>query len=1132
MEDLTKIVANLSPEKRALMQQLLQAQGVDLAEKIILPQGRSTNIFPVSFSQQRLWFLEQLEPGSPVYNIPAVVRMRGRVDAQALEKSINAVVSRHEILRTTFRTVEEQPHQVISPELNLVVQFVDLSGVEHQDRESEALRFAKQETQKPFDLAQGPLLRPTLIKVDGENYYFLLVMHHIVSDGWSTGVLLHELRTFYAAFQSNQSVQLEPLTVQYADFSVWQRNWLRGKNLQSQLDYWKRQLVNCSQTLDILTDFPRPAVQSNRGSFVSFSLPREMQMALNDLARKNQATLFMVLLAAYAALLYRISGQDDLNIGVPIANRNRSETAPLIGFFINTLVMRANFSGEPTFIDFLARIREMAMSAFAHQDLPFEMLVDELGVQRDMSHSPFFQAMFVLNNAPIQTLEAGSIILEPIDVDNETTKFDLVLSMNEDKDGLKGKLEYNTDLFKRQTIAGLLEHFRILIGSLLTDPSQKISLLPMLSQAERETLLITWNQTERSVTGGNPVHELISQRVTLAPDRIAVQLEQESLTYADLDARSNQLAHHLSYLGMKPESLVGLGTERSLDSIVAMMAILKAGAAFVPFDPDLPQERLTYILEDAKIDLVLTHSRLAGNLTDTVRRICLDTDWPEISKLPSSHPEVPVNPEQIAYVIYTSGSTGRPKGVMVPHGAFATHCLDMLAFYELETTDRVLQFAATHFDASLEQIFPPLIAGATVVLRGNEIWDASEFARKVDEGLTVINPPTAYWQELMLQWHVSSTLIPHHLPRLVIVGGDKLMADSVAHWLDSPFAKVPLLNAYGPTEAVITSNIFHVPTDQPVNESAVLPIGRPLPNRKMYVLDRFGNPCPTGMPGELFIGGERLARGYLNRADLTAEKFLPDPFCGQAGARMYRTGDLVRYRTDGNIEFLGRIDHQVKMRGFRIELGEIESVINQLPHVRQCVAQVRAAQSGQAAIVAYIIPDQPDLVTAESVRDQLKSQLPEYMIPSAVCLMDEFPRTPIGKIDRRALPDPDLASMAKAEYIAPRNPVEETIAGIVAKVLRVDKVGIRDNFFDLGGHSLLATRVMAQVRQIYQVDVPLRSLFESPTVEGLSLAILKTQAQEVQKEDMEQMLLDLDQLSEDEVAKLLQEMDANPEETA
>ncbi len=1173
----TPTVAGLA----ALIREVGQAGSQANTAIPVLPRASDTVTFeelPLSFGQRRLWFLDQLEPGTPLYNNPAAVRLNGRLDVAALERSLNEIVRRHEVLRTSFGNAGGHPVLVVAPEMRVSLPIVDLRDRPIDEREATALRMAAAEGQQPFDLTRGPLLRVTLLRLDEEKYIVLLTMHHIVSDGWSTGVLIREVAALYDAFAGGHPSPLSALPVQYADFAAWQHQWLRGEVLEQQIAYWREHLSGELPVLELPTDRARPPIQSYNGASHWFTLPRDLLERLNALSQQEGATLFMTLVASFEALLHRYSGQDDLCIGTPIAGRTRAETEALIGFFVNLLVLRADLSGNPSFRELLRRVREDALGAYAHQDLPFEMLVDELQPLRDMSRTPLFQVIFVLQNAPMQSVRLPGLEVAPLDLDRTTEKYDLTLMMEEAPDGLRGLLNYNTDLFDAATIARMAGHLATLLESIVTDPDQQIAALPILPLAERYQLLVEWNNTRTGAPLAPCIHRLFEAQVERSPNAVAVVCEGAELTYAELNRRANQLARHLRALHVGPETLVGVCVERSLESIVSLLGILKAGGAYLPLDPAYPAERLAFMLEDARVAVLLTsqEQRTKNHPEGTRQRadstterkgvlhtpppdderaysttpppdsgqptvIDLDAEWETIAQQPATNLAGGAAGEHAAYVIYTSGSTGQPKGAVVTHEAIAAHCRDVAGYYQLDANDRVLQFASLNFDASLEQLLPPLLAGARVVLRGKDMWAPSEFHKQVrDYGLTVINPPTAYWHQLVQEWARAPELIPDGL-RLVISGGDAMRPEILQLWQRTRLRAVRLLNAYGPTETTITATTFEVLAEASETPRRI-PIGRPLANRTTYVLDKHGNPVPIGVPGELYIGGAGLARGYLNRPEQTDEKFVPNLFSAEPGARLYRTGDLVRYRPDGQIEFLGRVDHQVKIRGFRVELGEIEAALALHDEVRDAIVLAREDVPGDKRLVAYVVASLLSVVSGQlqprttddgqwttdngqrtkDLRAFLKQKLPEFMVPSAFVLLDAWPMTPSGKVDRRALPAPDGSRLDQGQvYVAPRNPVEQQLAETWAQVLGVERVGIHDNFFELGGHSLLATQLASRLRESFEVEVPLRRLFETPTIAHLSLLIAQTQIAQEDEEDIDALLAELEELSDDDVQGLL-----------
>jgi amino acid adenylation domain-containing protein len=1078
---------------------------------------------PLSFGQQRLWFLDQLEPGSPLYNNFAAVRLRGALDIVAMGRSLNEIAQRHETLRTIFDEREGQPTQIIAPDPAFSLPVIDLTHLTAAEQELRIQELAVEEARTPFDLTEGPLMRITLLRLDDTEHVAFMTMHHIVSDGWSLVVFIRELATLYEAFSEGRTSPLPDLPIQYVDYVYWQRDWLRGEVLENQLDYWEAQLAH-PPVLDLPTDRPRPAIQTSQGANQWFELTPSLREGLDELSRAEHATLFMTLMAALQALLHRYSGQEDITVGTPIANRNRSETEGLIGFLLNTLVVRTDLSGDPAFRELLAQVREAALEAYAHQDLPFEMLVEKLQPERDMSRSPLFQVMFDLQDEPLSTQELAGLTLEPLQVDNGTAKFDLALSMEQGEDCLGGYLNYNTGLFQHDTIARMLGHFQMLLEGIVENPDRHISELTLLTESEREQLLVDWSCTAMRPKPYRSISQLFEVQAAIVPNRTAVILDEERLTYEALNRRANRLANHLRSLGVGPEDIIGLYLERSVEAIIAMLGVLKAGGAYLPLDPANPQERLSFILDDAGISVLLTQERLLERVADSSLRtslstLLLDANWGTIAQASPENPPDDAPSESLAYVIYTSGSTGRPKGVLISNEALSHHCRDIRERFRLTPDDRVLQFAAYSFDQSVEQILATLITGATLVLRGPEVWPPADFSKVVaDFGLTVVNLPPAYWHQWVQDWDAAYGSIPDDQLKLVISGGDVMRADALRHWWKTPMGSARLLNAYGPTETTVTAMTYEI---QPGFDDSRIPIGRPPANRSIHILDRHGKPVPIGVPGELYLGGAGLARGYLDRPEITAAQFVPDPFSDEVGARLYRTGDLVRYRSDGNVEFLGRVDQQVKVRGFRIELGEIETALVRHVAVQEVAVVAHGAGVGKS-LVAYLVSDHELQPTTGELQSFLKESLPDYMVPSLFMWLDALPLTSSGKVNRRALPAPDGVRPAmETDYVAPRTPVEEDLVAMWTEVLEVDRVGVHDNFFDLGGHSLMATQLVSRVRAAYQVDLPLRRLFEAPTVAGLATLIEEGLVEQVDEEEMAALLDELEGLSDQEVEALL-----------
>ena len=1096
MSSLLQKIAELSPEKRALLLQKLNQQKAKAPQTKIPPQSRDTQNFPLSFSQQRLWFFSQLEPQSSAYNIPAAIRLTGRLNVAALEHSINEIVRRHEILRTNFTVINGEPVQVINAAVQLQLKITDLQTIPEPEKETEALHLAILEAQTPFNLEKDLLLRVSLLRLGETDHVILFTMHHIVSDGWSTGILIRELTTIYTAYNNNRPDNLPQLPIQYVDFAIWQRQSLQAE-LNKQLNYWKQQLGGELPVLELPTDRPRPAIQTDRGATQSFTLSPSLTTAIKNLCQQEETTLFMTLLAAFKVLLYRYTQQEDMIVGTPIANRNRSEIEGLIGFFVNTLVLRSNLRGNLTFRELLAQVREVTLGAYAHQDLPFEQLVEELQPERDLSHSSLFQVMFILQNAPTETLNLPDLTLNPIKVESKTANFDLTLSMVETNTGLRGGIEYNTDLFDADRITRMLGHFQTLLAGIIAHPDQNISDLPLLTATEHQQILTTRNKNQISVPQ-HCIHQLFEAQVEKTPDAIAIVCEQVQLTYKELNQRANQLAYYLQIQGVKPEFLVGICLERSCELIVGILGVLKAGGAYLPLDPAYPQERLAYMLEDAQISVILTQEKLLGNLLKHNNQIiCIDSNCQKIINKTIGNPLSQVTANNLAYVIYTSGSTGKSKGVMIEHRSFVNAYLAWEEAYQLKTcTTSHLQMASFSFDVFSGDLVRALCSGGKLVLCPREF---------------LLEPDKLY--QLMLQEKVDcAEFVPGVLRnlmqylkqsqqsldfmQLLVCGSDSWYVQEYEEFRQFCNSKTRLINSFGLTEATIDSTYFETGTTK-LSIDQLVPIGQPFPHTEIYILDRYLQPLPIGITGEIYIGGAGLARGYLHRPDLTAEKFIPNLFIQETGGYLYKTGDLGRWLKDGNIELIGRVDNQVKLRGFRIELGEIEAVLSKHFMVKESVVLVREDRAKQQQLVAYIVPDSAyfNQVKSSNLQQFLQQQLPSYMIPSAFVILPSFPSTPNGKINRLALPKPNIQDIENT-FIAARTETEIKLAQIWAEVLGVERVGIYDNFFELGGHSLLITKLILKIRLDLQVNLPLRVLFASPTVASLAITLEKYQQAE------------------------------------
>ena len=1067
-------------------------------------------VFPASFAQQRLWFIDQLVPGNAFYNVPTALRLTGSLNLSALEQTFNEIVRRHEALRTRFGMVEEQLVQAIStescanapavpqgneaPTLTIPLPVVDLRELSAEERELQAKRLITEESVRPFDLATGPLIRLMLLKLDETEHILLLNLHHIICDDWSIGVLIRELSTIYTAFAQNQPSPLAELPLQYADFAHWQREWLQGEELETQLAYWQKHLGG-TPVLNLPSDRPKPTIQSYRGATQFLELPPSLSKALEKLSQQEGVTLFMTLLAAFQTLLYRYTQQEDIAVGSPIANRNRSEIEGLIGFFVNTLVLRTDLSGNPTFQELLDRVREITLGAYAHQDLPFEKLVEELHPERSLSRHPLFQVVFGFENAPMEALELPGLTVSSLNIDFKTTRFDLEFHLWqasegfrslwgerwEHGEGIRGVVVYNTDLFDEATITRMMGHFKTLLEGIVANPQARIANLPLLSEAERHQLLVEWNDTQADYPQKQCIHQLFEEQVEKTPDATAVIFEGKQLTYRELNTRSNQLAHYLQKLGVASQVLVGICMERSVEMIVGCLSILKAGGAYVPLDPTYPSERLSFMLEDAQVPVLLTQQHLVERLgTQKSEVVCLDSDWETIAQETEENPNSGVTSDNLAYVIYTSGSTGKPKGVAVLHKA-VNRLVCNTNYITLEPADKVAQASNTSFDAATFEIWVALLHGAQLIGISRDVTlSPHDFALQLrQEGITVLFLTTALFQQI-------ARAVPDAFAslRYLLFGGEAVDP----RWVQKILKNGPpkrLLHVYGPTECTTFSSFYWV---QEVPEDATtIPIGCPITNTQIYLLDGELQPVPIGVTGELYIAGEGLAQGYLNRPELTSLAFIPNPFSQKPRTRLYKTGDLARYRSDGNIEFLGRSDDQVKIRGFRIELGEIEAVLSQHPAVAEAVVIVQEDIPGDKHLVAYIVPNKGQAPTSSQLRQFSKEKLPNYMVPSIYMMLEFLPLTPNGKVDRRVLPAVDTLSLnTKEDYVAPRTTVEEELARIWGQVLGKQQVGVHDNFFELGGHSLLATQLTSRIRDRFKVELPVRILFEAPTMAMLA----------------------------------------------
>ena len=1135
----------LTPELRAEMSERkadilsFLSQVTDNAVKEtppIVPLPRDRN-YPLSFSQERLWFLDQLDPNSPAYNIHSATRFQGPLNIQAIEQALTELTRRHESLRTTFSVVDGRPIQVIAEPAPFRVELIDLSELEPSEREREAERIATAEAECPFDLSKGPLLRIHLIRLGENDHLWVENIHHIISDDWSMKIFTQELAELYRAFSQGQPSPYSDLPLQYVDFAQWQRDWLQGEVLDAQIAYWKKQLDGTLPVLQLPTDRPRPANQNYRGTHETFLVPTPLYNALKTVGEKEGVTLFMLVLAAFNTLLYRYSGQDDIIVGSPIAGRNQVETEKIIGFFLNTLVLRTDLSGNPTFCQLLSRVREVCLGAYAHQEIPFEPLLEQLRVKRDLSRTPLFQTMLVLLNTPVSaprsTADTMGLVFTPMKIDNGTTKFDLSLTMTETEHGIESVLDYNVDLFDGTTIRRLIGHFLTLLEGVAHDPNQHIADLPLLKEAEQTQLLHEWNETFAEYSADGCLHHLIEAQVERTPDATAVRIEDERLTYRELNDRANQLAHHLRTLGTGPETHVGVCMERSIELIVGVLGILKAGGTYVPLDPVYSRERINFVLEDAEISILLTHQRVIESLSAYgAVTICLDTEWDAIAQQNTSNPVSETRPDNAALVLYTSGSTGKAKGAILTHSNLVNYTEAANIAYSIGPEDNILQFGSISFDLSAEEIFPCLSRGATLVLRTDWMLDSAAtcFRKCNDWGITILDLPTLYWHELTVRLATEGLSLPPSV-RVLIIGGERALPEQVAMWHRHVGPHVQLFNTYGPTEATIAATrcVLTAPAGEQMELSEV-PIGRAISNVQIYILDERLKPVPVGVPGELYIAGAGLVRGYLNRPELTAEKFIPHPFSSTPGARLYKTGDVARYLPDGNLEYVGRKDRQIKIRGFRIELAEIELALAQHAAIQEAYLTVYEEEPGQKHLVAYVVCDQSETTLTGSVlRKFLKERLPDYMIPASFTFLDQLPLNSSGKVDQKALPAPDRSRPEMEEgYVAPRTPAEELLAGIWAELLRVERVGVYDDFFELGGHSLMATQIISRVREAFQVEISLRTFFQGANIYELAQAIETSErVDDADVDEIAKTLAQLESLSEEEVKAMLVEIESS-----
>ena len=1062
--------------------QLKQMDGLSLDEKrkllasLLQPKASEPKRAPLSFAQERLWFLTQLEPENASYNLPFALRLSGELDVAALEKSLDAIIARHETLRTKFVAVDGDPFQFISAEAMVSLEHLDLRSFGEVQAELELKRLMTTVAERPFDLAHDFPVRASLLKLAGDDHVLLVTMHHIISDAWSVSIFTHELSSFYRAFTTEGVAELPELPIQYSDFAQWQRDSLQGDALKEQVAYWVSQLTGAAK-LNLPTDHVRPKLRTHRGGHLSFTLPDGSADKLKKLSNTEGATLFMTLLAAFKVLLFRYTGENDIVVGSPIAGRNRTETEPLIGFFVNSLALRTDLSGNPTFRQLLGRAREVAVSAYAHQDLPFEKLVEELNPVREGSQTPVFQVMFGLQNTPRSAADLHNLKVKRIPTEVGTAKFDLTLLLSDTAGRLSGWFEYNADLFESSTIERLQNHFENLLASVAANPDLPIAELSLLGSQEQQQILLDWNNTVSSYPRERCIQDLFEEQVRRGPNEVALVFNDRQVTYDELNKRANQLAHRLKKLGVGPEVIVGLALDRSVEMIVGLLAILKAGGAYLPLDPSYPRERLAFMIEQTNAPIILTLKHLLERLPASQAGVIALDDSGDLKFEDDENPVTASVPENLAYVIYTSGSTGKPKGVSITHRS-VVRLVKETNYARFASDEVFLQFAPVTFDAATFEIWGALLNGARLVVPAPGLESLANLGDTIQRHRV----STLWLTAGLFHQMVDGELNKLQGVRQLLAGGDVLSVPHV-ETAARKLAGCQVINGYGPTEGTTFTCCERVAAD---NIGHSVSIGRPIANTEVYVLSSDMQLVPVGVPGELYIGGDGLARGYLGAAAATAERFVPNPFARNPGERIYRTGDQVRYRSDGSIEFLGRLDQQVKIRGYRIELGEIELALAQHAAVKDCVVTTQTSKLGEKRLAAFVVTAAGQTPRVEELKTFLNETLPEYMVPSFISMVEQLPLTENGKVDRDALPAIEDLGSKENVFVAPQTEVERKLAAVWIKLLELEQVGIHDNFFDLGGHSLLAVKLVNEIERELGQKIPLMTLFHTATIAGLA----------------------------------------------
>ena len=1072
-----ELKASLRENKFTIMSLLAQANQAGSGAQI--SQASREGFLAPSLQQERLWFLEQFEGKNAAYNIAGGLHLKGTLNREAVEKSWNEIIRRHEILRTSIVNAEGNPRLLIHDSVNWKMEVRSLRDVPESERENTLNKIAWEEAIRPFDLASAPLVRVCLIELSDNEHVLFSCIHHIAADGWSLGIIIEEFEKLYPAFCEGRPSPLPELSIQYLDYAKWHREYLQSDAAQSHLSYWKQQLRGPFSATDLPFDRPRPPAMSYRGKRMLLNLPAELLSAAQKFGVAENVTLFTILLTAFDLLLFRYTGDPDVIVGSAAAGRTRPELEKLIGLFINNLPLRADLSGDPTVRDLLGRLRETTLNAFSHQDVSFTELVDAAHGPREVNRPPLFRVMFILQNYTTRTLRMKNLTIDLMEFETDTSRFDLTVEVREKDQELRFLWEYNTDLFDDSTIARMQEHYRCLLEGILANPDQKISQLDMMTAAERTELAEAANASRSEYPGDLCIHDLFAQQVAPRPDAIAVEFGSQRVTYQELDSRSNKLAQRLCSLGVGPGTLVGICLERSAHIPVALMAVLKAGGAYIPLDPQYPRERIAFMIEDSRAAVLITEQHLLDTLPVRLPLVvCLDRDREMLSRESDNPPLHRVTSSDLAYVIYTSGSTGKPKGVEITHRSVVNFLSSMRLEPGFSQNDRLLAVTTLSFDIAGLEFYLPLTCGGSIVIAPREaLSDGAALAGLMaSSNITIMQATPVTWRLLLESgWQGVRGL-------KILCGGECFPRDLADRLLKTG---AEVWNVYGPTETTIWSTIQRVEPG-----AGSVPIGRPIANTQVYVLDEGKHPVPKGVIGELYIGGDGLARGYLCRPDLTADRFVPNPF--RAGEKLYRTGDLARFLADGALECLGRVDHQVKLRGFRIELGEIEAALEQQPDIRQAVVVVREDVSNDKCLTAYLIPQNGSARDVKALRDALSSRLPEYMVPSRWVFLDSFPLTPNRKVDRRALPAPESNLSSSASYVPPTTESEIKVAAIWERLLKHSQVGINDNFFDLGGHSLVVVQLQNLIRKQFQREVSLVQLFQRPTVSAIA-ALLDTE---------------------------------------